>query len=95
MNTLKLFRYTALAEGLSFLILLGVAVPLKYIWHQPDAVRIFGMAHGVLFVLFVMLAFRMVSSYNKNFKWFAMAFLLSLIPFGTFYLDWKLRKDMA
>jgi integral membrane protein len=93
MNITKIFRYVALAEGISLIILLSVAMPLKYIWDQPDAVKIFGMAHGLFFVAFVVLAFNVMSQDNLDFKWLAKALLLSLIPFGTFYLDRSMKKE--
>jgi integral membrane protein len=93
MNITKIFRYVALAEGISLIILLGVAVPLKYIWGQPEAVKIFGMAHGLFFVAFVALAFHLMSQTNRDFSWLAKALLLSLIPFGTFYLDRSMKKE--
>lgn len=92
MNTIKLFRWVALAEGISFLLLLGVAMPLKYIWGDPTAVKMLGMAHGVLFVAFIALAFEVYGKLNKKFSWFVYACLLSIVPFGTFYLDRSLRK---
>lgn len=93
MNTIKLFRWVALAEGISFLLLLGVAMPLKYIWGDPTAVKMLGMAHGVLFVAFIALAFEVYGKLNKKFSWFVYACLLSIVPFGTFYLDRSLRKS--
>ncbi|HLO79708.1 MAG TPA: DUF3817 domain-containing protein, partial [Chitinophagaceae bacterium] len=80
-------------EGISYLALLGIAMPLKYIGDMPQAVRIAGSIHGFLFVLFMlalMIVWRKKSwSYDKV----AFAFLASIIPFGTFYLDKKLRKE--
>jgi integral membrane protein len=68
-------------------------MPLKYIGNMPQAVRIAGSIHGFLFVLFMlalMIVWRKKSwSYDKV----AFAFLASIIPFGTFYLDKKLRKE--
>ncbi len=93
MNAVKTFRIIALAEGISFLILLGIAMPLKYFFHWPDAVRFFGMAHGGLFVGFVIMAFNVMSVQNKNYGWFFMALLLSVLPFGTFYLDKKMKEE--
>ena len=52
-SILSIFRFTALLEGISFIVLLGIAMPLKYYYDQPEAVKIVGMAHGVLFVLYV------------------------------------------
>jgi integral membrane protein len=92
MNTIKLFRWVALAEGISFILLLGIAMPLKYIWGNPAAVKMLGMAHGVLFVAYIALAFEVYGKLNKRFSWFVYACLLSIIPFGTFYLDRSLRK---
>lgn len=91
MKLKKNFRWVAIAEGISFLILLFIAMPLKYIFHWPDAVRFFGMAHGLLFVAFIILAFNVMGELNKNYKWFFRALLLSVIPFGTFYLDREMR----
>ena len=48
-------RFVGLLEGVSLLVLLGIAMPLKYLANQPDAVKLVGWAHGVLFVLFVVL----------------------------------------
>jgi|SRR5690606_16596554 len=86
------FRSIALLEGLSLLVLYGVAMPLKYIWDKPQAVQIFGMAHGVLFVLFMILLFILKSEMNKNFMWIVKGFIASMLPFGTMYLDAKTWK---
>ena len=53
---LKWLRKAGIAEGISFLVLLGIAMPLKYLFDQPMAVTIVGWAHGVLFVVFIFLA---------------------------------------
>jgi integral membrane protein len=91
-TTLKKFRITALLEGISFLVLLGIAMPLKYVYGMPMAVRVAGMLHGVLFLAFVFYLM-MVRSEKKwdNRKTF-MAFVASLLPFGTFVLDAKVLK---
>ncbi len=73
-------------EGYSYLILLFIAMPLKYIFHIPDLIRPIGMAHGVLFVGFMILIASMLLNKTMSFKIAVLAFLLSLIPFGTFYL---------
>jgi integral membrane protein len=73
-------------EGYSFLLLLMVAMPLKYIWEQPEWVRIVGMIHGVLFLIFIVLIYLMVNEKLLNIKKAIFAFLLSIIPFGTFFL---------
>jgi len=91
---IRLFRIVALAEGISFLLLLGVAMPLKYLANMPAAVRIAGMLHGVLFVAFVILAWETMNKLNKKYSWFFIAFLASILPFGTFVLENKLKKEL-
>ncbi len=91
---IRLFRIVALAEGISFLLLLGVAMPLKYFANMPAAVRITGMLHGVLFVAFVILAWETMNKLDKKYSWFFKAFLASILPFGTFVLENKLKKEL-
>ena len=73
-------------EGYSYLLLLFVAMPLKYIFHLSQYVRPCGTLHGVLFVSFMFLLAFMFFKVKLSFKNSAYAFLLSLIPFGTFFL---------
>ena len=89
------FRMTGLAEGVSFLVLLGIAMPLKYIFHIPEAVKIFGWVHGALFVSFIYFAFEVMTALNKKPSWLAKAFLAAIIPCGTFVLDKELKKEEA
>ena len=88
-STLSVLRLLAFLEGVSFLVLLGIAMPLKYYYDKPEAVKIVGMAHGVLFVLYVInlliVHLKLRWSYGKTIG----AFIASLIPFGTFYADKK------
>ena len=88
------FRKVAIAEGISFLVLLGIAMPLKYFADMPMAVRIVGMAHGILFVAFVVLAWETMNALNKSYGWFGKDFIASIIQFGTFILDKELKKEM-
>jgi integral membrane protein len=90
---LSLLRSAGIAEGLSFLVLLFIAMPLKYYFNQPMAVKIVGWLHGILFIAFVALAWNYKNSYNKNLNWFAMAFAAALIPAGTLIFDKKLKKE--
>ena len=90
---LSWLRKTGIAEGISFLVLLGIAMPLKYIFHQPMAVKIFGWAHGILFMAFLVLAWEVKTDRNKSLKWFALAFLAAIIPTGTFFFDKKLKEE--
>jgi len=93
MKKLSWLRKAGIAEGISFLVLLGIAMPLKYIFHQPMAVKIFGWAHGILFIGFLVLAWEVKTDRNKSLKWFATAFLAAIIPTGTFFFDKKLKEE--
>lgn len=95
MSALSLLRWVALFEGLSFLFLLFVAMPLKYLGGIPEPVRITGSVHGLLFVLFVAALFRVVMEHRWPMKKWALAFLSSLVPFGTFFLDRAIRRELA
>ena len=86
-------RKAGIMEGISFLVLLCIAMPLKYIFHQPMAVKIFGWMHGILFVSFLFLAWEVKTDRNKNLKWFATAFLAAIVPTGTFFFDKKLKEE--
>lgn len=80
-------------EGVSYLLLLGVAMPLKYIFKWPLAVSVFGILHGFLFVWFCLILLWMFLKKELSFSKSALAVLLSLLPFGTFYLErWVLSK---
>jgi integral membrane protein len=82
----KQFILTGHTEGISFLLLLGVAMPLKYYFNMPKAVTVMGMIHGMLFIAFVYMIYRMFDDQKWPLKKCAQAFLLSIIPFGTFFL---------
>lgn len=87
------FRIIAIAEGISFIVLLGIAMPLKYFMDMPMAVKIVGYIHGFLFIAFVAMAWNVKNELNKNAVWFGKALLASLLPFGTFVLDKSLKKE--
>jgi len=91
---LMLLRTAGIAEGISFLVLLFVAMPLKYFFHQPLAVTVIGWIHGVLFVGFVSLAWDVKTDLNKPFKWLLTALGAALIPAGTFFFDRVLKKEL-
>jgi integral membrane protein len=89
-------RLIGFIEGWSYLILLGVAMPLKYWAGMPLAVRIVGSAHGALFILF----FAAVAEVSikrpwKSAKFWGLAFVASIIPFGTFVFDAWLKRVEA
>ena len=89
---LSFFRKIAHWEGISLLVLLFIAMPLKYMWEMPEYVRVVGMAHGVLFIAFVVLSIIVTRQHNWNLSKFGFCFVASFVPFGTFYLDAKLLK---
>ena len=80
-------------EGISYLMLLGFAMPMKYIWDKPEYVRLVGSAHGLLFVLFMVALVYGLSNKAITLKQAALAFLLSLLPFGTFFLAFDKSVD--
>lgn len=88
---LKRFRSVGFSEGISYLVLLFIAMPLKYVWMFPLAVKIVGMIHGVLFMFYVALLAKAHMRYKWSWKFSALLFLASLLPFGTFYTDRKLK----
>jgi integral membrane protein len=94
-STLGKFRLVALLEGISFLVLLFIAMPLKYGADMPLAVKYTGWTHGVLFVLYVILLIQVWIEYNWKFTKVVLAFVASLLPFGTFVLDRNLKKEAA
>lgn len=88
-------RVVAFVEGVSFLLLLFVAMPLKYAAGMPEAVRFVGMVHGVLFVAFAAaLAHAALAARWKPAR-AAWAFASAVVPFGTFFLDAHLRREQA
>ncbi len=96
-KTFNWFRKVAMAEGISFLVLLGIAMPLKYFANMPMAVTVVGGLHGILFVAFLILAREVKSEYKKDLKWLMKAGIASILPFGTIVMDkeWKKEEEAA
>lgn len=92
-STMGRFRLAAVIEGISYLILLLVAMPLKYLAHYNHAVLYTGWVHGILFIIFLILLLTVWIKYKWSFGKVLFAFLMSIIPFGTFMLDKKLKKE--
>lgn len=92
-NNLGLLRIIGFIEGVSFLVLIGIAMPLKYIWKMPAFNYSMGVTHGVLFILYIFFVFlvtyQMKWSLNKCF-W---ALFASIVPLGTFVADKKLFRE--
>ncbi len=93
-TSLGRLRIVGLWEGWSFLLLLGVAMPLKYFADWPLGVRVVGMAHGVLFMAYVVAAIQAALDRNWSWKRTAIVLAASLLPAGPFVLEAKmLRKE--
>ncbi|MEJ8306988.1 DUF3817 domain-containing protein [Saccharibacillus sacchari] len=88
------FRLAGYLEGISFLFLLLVAMPLKYFADSGDAVRISGMIHGVLFPLYLLAAVHAFLKLRWSFKQLLASFILGFLPAGTFFFDAYLRKEI-
>lgn len=88
-------RTLGLLEGASFLLLLFIAMPLKYLADQPLAVRYVGMAHGVLFLLYLLAIVPVALDQRWPLKTITLAVLASLLPAGPFVFDAKVLKPLA
>ena len=85
----NIFRIISFLERVSYLLLLFIATPVKYLGDDPSYVKMLGMPHGILFMLYVILAFMLRAEMKRNNKEFGVVLLASIIPFGTFYVDKK------
>ena len=90
-NSVKKFSLINTIEGWSYLVLLFVAMPMKYMLEMPMAVKIAGMAHGVLFIVFCILLVITWQDKKWEFKENILFFIASLIPFGTFFTKKKIN----
>ena len=94
MSELKKFRLINKIEGISFIILLFIAMPMKYSFGIPMATKVVGMLHGVLVFAFIYQIIEAKKEAGFTMKETALYFILSLIPFGSFYTDKLLAKKM-
>lgn len=76
-------------------MLFAITMPMKYVYHMAGPNKVIGMAHGILFMLYVALVFKSAYDYKWNYAKTGWALLASVIPFGTFYADKKLFKTSA
>lgn len=86
-------RRIGMIEGISFLLLLGVAMPLKYLAGLPLAVKVVGWAHGLLFMVFLLALWRARQSARWPLRSVVIVFLAALLPFGPFLIDGRLRRE--
>ena len=89
---IKVFRIISYLEGISYILLLFIAVPIKYYANDPTLVKLLGMPHGILFVAYVILSLVNSKKHNWNFSKTLVVLISSIIPFGTFYVDYKYFK---
>lgn len=92
-DSLKRFRLISLVEGLSYLILVFFAMPVKYLGDNPFFVKVFGMTHGVLFILFVLFLFDVMRKLKWDLKFSTILFIYSLIPFGFLSIEKKVKTQ--
>ena len=85
-------RLISILEGISYLLLLAVAMPLKYVYGYPLAVKMVGMAHGCLCVVLILAILKAQINYRWKTRISLMVFIASLLPFGAFWMDHKLKK---
>jgi len=90
---MKLFRFIAFLEGLSYLLLLFIATPIKYTLGDASYVKMLGMPHGLLFVAYIGFAIFMRADQKWNLKTTVIILVASILPFGTFYIDKKYLRD--
>lgn len=94
-TSLKSFRIISYLEGLSFLLLLGIAMPLKYLFDMPMAVTVTGTLHGILFILYLVIVAYIMITLRWSIVKGLLAVVASVVPFGPFIFDAKLIKPQA
>jgi integral membrane protein len=87
---IRQFRVIGNLEGLSFLLLLGVAMPIKYLAGIPEPVKFLGWAHGLLFILYLLYVAAAKWKLDWTFSQLFLAAAASVVPFGPFVVDKKL-----
>jgi integral membrane protein len=93
MTALRRFRFVSLAEGMSYLALLGIAMPLKYAAGLPEPVGWVGWTHGVLLIVYLLALLSVARIYKVGFMRMAFAGVLALLPFGPVVLEYRWRKQ--
>jgi integral membrane protein len=87
-------RVIAFLEGCSLLLLVFIAVPVKYLLNVPEATQAIGMIHGVLFIVFVVATLVISILHKWNLGRICMVMASSVLPFGTFYIDRKILSKL-
>lgn len=89
----KSFEWIARLEGVSLIILLFIAMPLKYLWGIQQATKFVGLVHGILFLLFLSHVIRESKLFRWSKRLVAFAILSTIVPFGTFFLEHKIKTE--
>ncbi|HEX8311114.1 MAG TPA: DUF3817 domain-containing protein [Chthoniobacteraceae bacterium] len=91
-NPTRALRISGLVEGASFLLLVFIAMPLKYLAGLPQAVKVVGLLHGILFVIFGLALLRTWAAERWPFSRVVLVFIAALVPFGPFLIDRRMRE---
>jgi len=86
---IKNFRIISILEGISYLLLFGVTMPLKYMANMPEPNQVIGMIHGILFVIYVIMAVVLQRKYGWSYTTLMIMLFCSILPFGTFWMERK------
>jgi integral membrane protein len=91
----KTFATVALIEGISYVVLLGIAMPLKYYFELPLAVKVVGWAHGILFMLYMLFLLLCWIEYKWSFGRVVFYFIAALLPIVPFFVERKLMREYS
>jgi integral membrane protein len=92
-NSIFRLRWIAILEGISYLLLLGLAMPLKYIAKIPEPVQVIGLAHGLLFVAYILLVLQVHFEHSWKIKQTLIFMVASLLPIAPFYVEKKYLRN--
>jgi integral membrane protein len=94
MNEVRTLRLVGILEGVSLLALVFIAMPLKHIFHMPMAVRVVGMIHGLLFLVFLVALFRASLEREWSLRLSLTIFIAAVLPFGFLFVDRRLKSEL-
>ena len=89
---IQTLRIVGFIEGFSFLLLLFIAMPMKYVWGNPVLVKYVGMGHGILVIAFLLLLLMVCEREKWSLNMYIAGLAAAILPFGTFVYDRKLKK---
>ena len=92
-ENLNRLRFLSLADGISYLVLLCIAMPLKYGFDMPLAVRIVGSLHGLIYILLILVLAEVFFRKMLDFKYCLLVFIAAFIPAAPFFLDRVLKAQ--